>query len=307
LKFILNKPYPFLNNSYSTAILKVLLVGFLASFFLYNFDNDGEPLWLFVNEGLIIALCQFLCLFILPKALIKNHNLSKVPIWQYIIYLLFLILIGYALVYAYLFGYFHHRPLSFRVFFFCFFKNEIATGLLIIFIIVCLDYMFVLRHELNSIKMINNQMINNKSQTDIQYNFHIVPNEIKSPTEIKQLPESHFIFNDETQKKVLDSQKGNVLFVKGADNYIEVYYKNEKHNLSKELIRNKLSAIELDVKNDFLMRVHRSYLCNLSQVVKIGGNSKGYLLHFTDTDETVPVSRSKSEEVLEKINQLFKN
>jgi DNA-binding LytR/AlgR family response regulator len=306
LKSILHKPYPFLNNSYPAAILKVLLVGFLACFFLYNFDNDGEPLWLFVTEGFIIAVCQFLFLFLLPKALIKNHNLSQVTIGQYIICLLFLILIGYASLYAYLFGYFHHRSLSFHIFFFCFFKNEIATGLLIILIVVCLDYVFVLRQELNTIKVINHQIINHKPQADIQFGFHVVRNEIESPTEIKQLVEPHFSFNDEIQKSTLDVLKANVLFVKGADNYIEVFYNKDDNQLTKQLIRNKLSSIELDAKNDFLMRVHRSYLCNLEKVVRISGNSKGYIMHFADTDEVVPVSRSKSEVVLGKLNQLFK-
>ena len=305
MKSILNKPYPFLNNSYQAAILKVLLVGFLACFFLYNFDNAGEPLWLFVNECTAIAVCQFLCLYALPKAIIKDHNLSQVPIWQYMIYLLFFIFIGYAAVFVCLYGHYYHEVLSVRMFW-CFLKGEIATGLSIIFIVVCLDYMFVLKNELTTIKAINNHIISHKPQPDIQYSFHVVPNEIESPTEIKQLVEPHFSFIDEGQKNVLELSKVKVLFIKGADNYIEVFYNKEENQLTKQLIRNKLSAIELDVKNDFLLRVHRSYLCNLERVVKIGGNSKGYVLYFADTEETVPVSRSKSEDVLGKLNQLFK-
>ena len=296
LNLALNKPYPFISNSYRVALFKALIIALLSVFFLYNFDNDGEALEHFVIEACLIAASQFICLFALPKQFLKKHDLRLIPIWQYILWLMLCIFVGYSLIYCYLGIIEYKMPISIRglvIFSIC----QLSIALIIIIMIIGIDYVFLLKQELSTITQINNQIIHHKQTIEAENITNI-----EAPTQNIKLD---FIINDEQNKKVLTLKKSNLLFIKGADNYIEIYFINEQGTIHKELVRNTLSNIESDFENDFLTRVHRSYLCNLFKVNKLKGNSRGYELQFAETGETIPVSRAKSDEVTKKLDQLF--
>lgn len=299
MKLLLNKPYPFISNSYKVALFKCLIIALLSVLFLYNFDNDGEGLEHFVIEGCLIATSQFVCLFALPKQFLKKHDLRLIPIWQYILWLMLCILVGYSLIYSYLGIIEYKLPISIRgliIFSIC----QLPIAWIIIIMIIGIDYVFLLKQELSTTTLINNQIIHH-NQTIVDKNINDTEGLETSAPSIKL----NYIINDEQNKKALTLKKINILFIKGADNYIEIYFINEQGIITKELIRNTLSTIESDIENDFLARVHRSYLCNLSKVNKLSGNSRGYQLHFAETEETIPVSRAKSDDVTRKLDQLF--
>lgn len=88
-----------------------------------------------------------------------------------------------------------------------------------------------------------------------------------------------------------------ILYIKAADNYIEIFYLKES-NVIRKLIRNSLKniAINLAFDNTFL-RCHKSYIINLQKVDHVTGNAQGYKLHVPGADELVPVSRSNNETV----------
>lgn len=86
--------------------------------------------------------------------------------------------------------------------------------------------------------------------------------------------------------------------IKSEGNYVEVFYES-KNQLQKELIRNSLKAIEEQLsKKPSFYRCHKQYIINLNHIQKVNGNARNLELIIEHLDAPVPVSRSKSEELL---------
>ena len=86
-------------------------------------------------------------------------------------------------------------------------------------------------------------------------------------------------------------QVSEIVFVKSADNYVEVAYR-EGSEVKKKMIRNTLRNIEQQLKefNNFI-RTHRSSIVNIQYIDKLNKNFNTYWLSLDETKETVPVSR----------------
>jgi len=88
-----------------------------------------------------------------------------------------------------------------------------------------------------------------------------------------------------------------LLFLKSADNYVEVYYL-DKDKTTSSLIRTTLKQCEETLKsNKAFFRCHKSYLVHLNKVNHVSGNAQGYKLHLKNTDEIIPVSRLHNESI----------
>lgn len=94
-----------------------------------------------------------------------------------------------------------------------------------------------------------------------------------------------------------------LLFVEADDNYSTIFWKTEK-GIQKKLLRVNLKSVESQINNNFAIRCHRSYIINVNAISNIIGNTNGYKLQILDTDFSIPVSRPKGKEVIEKIHQL---
>ncbi len=82
-----------------------------------------------------------------------------------------------------------------------------------------------------------------------------------------------------------------VVFIKSADNYVEIVYK-ETDSLRKKLIRNTLKNIEHQIKpySNFI-RCHRICIVNLHFVEKLESNYGNHWLLIKGYNEQIPVSR----------------
>jgi DNA-binding LytR/AlgR family response regulator len=82
-----------------------------------------------------------------------------------------------------------------------------------------------------------------------------------------------------------------VAFVKSADNYVEIVYK-EGATYKKKLIRNTLKNVELQIKqySNFL-RCHRICIVNLHYIERLFSSDGNHWLTIKGYDEKVPVSR----------------
>ncbi len=293
MKSFFNKPYPFIDNSLKPNIIKAVLIGVFVVLFLWLFDNAAkESILAIADNGLVIAICQFGLLFLAPKFLLKKFSFNKLRVWQYILWLIIYVIISFYVLFIYTNLVYWRDKFSIPLAL-CYTKNNIAFIFPILIFVVCIDYIWILRKELSISGGISEQLAEQR-------------NKIKPLDHQKKITHDEFDFCDEQQKSVLKVPKSAILFVKGADNYVENYYISE-NKLAKLLIRTKLNTLETDKKNDFLNRVHRSYLCNLHKVVKVSGNAQGYLLHFEESEERVPVSRGKSKEVIEKLAEISRN
>ncbi len=94
--------------------------------------------------------------------------------------------------------------------------------------------------------------------------------------------------NESDNIRILVSE---VVFIKSADNYVEVGFL-EGGEFKKKMIRNTLKNLETQLKefNNFV-RTHRSSIVNMQYIDKLNKNFNTYWLTLDETKETIPVSR----------------
>lgn len=109
------------------------------------------------------------------------------------------------------------------------------------------------------------------------------------------------IFSDTSE--TLTFKLPDLLFIEADDNYSTVVWKNG-NGIEKKLLRVNLKNIESQLNNSFTIRCHRSYIVNVHAISNISGNANGYKLQIRDSDFSIPVSRPKGKELMEKISQV---
>ena len=83
----------------------------------------------------------------------------------------------------------------------------------------------------------------------------------------------------------------NIIYVKSADNYIEIYYK-ENGVVENKLIRNTLKNIESQLAHHRgFIRCHRTSILNIRYIEKLVRNYSGHSIKLKFCDNTIPVSR----------------
>jgi len=106
-------------------------------------------------------------------------------------------------------------------------------------------------------------------------------------------------FEGEEEIEILSTNKSDnlilkykqIIFIKSADNYIEISFLNN-NIVEKKLIRNTLKNIESQlVKQKNFIRCHRTSIVNILFVEKMERNFNGYHLIMSCFEETIPVSR----------------
>lgn len=275
------QPYPFLVDSLFYRFFKSLLIGVFFTLILFLFNNyeyEVKDIFLiFLGYGVIVMSISMVSYFFWSKTHFKPNLLS------YLIFLVFTISLSFALAFVYYCLNFNEE-LNLNTFIF-FFKYNLTLLFPTLVFIVLLDYVFILKSENENIKIINKDI------------------SLDSQSDLIEYQESTYFFKSDNKYEEFEWLKRNILFIKGADNYIEICYQGSNNTLQKNLIRSQIKRVEQDVKNDFLVKVHRSYLCNLKNVEKVSGNSNGYLLHFKNTFEKIPVSRNYSDSIVSMLSQ----
>jgi DNA-binding LytR/AlgR family response regulator len=99
------------------------------------------------------------------------------------------------------------------------------------------------------------------------------------------------IFNSENNSENFSLLISEVVFIKSADNYVEIIYR-EGDDYRKKLIRNTLRNVELQIRpySNFI-RCHRICIVNLHFVEKLIRNDNNHWLVIRGYEEKVPVSR----------------
>ncbi len=112
---------------------------------------------------------------------------------------------------------------------------------------------------------------------------------------LKQFSES---YSNKHIEIASDNESGNfriqvseIVYVKSADNYVEIGYHDEGL-VKKKMVRNTLRNIEQQLSdyNNFI-RTHRTALVNIQYIDKLNKNFNTYWLSLDKTKETIPVSR----------------
>ncbi len=266
----LNKPYDLLEinrfkflYSFGIAIFCFLFLFIFEPFGLYNLSGlyKLKIISLYVFIGLFISLVH---LFWLQKKIIKTYNFRNTILW--ISWITLLTSLSSSTINDIAFNQGHFYLLSFSVFL------GIIFGITIIPILVLILWHYI--HTLKKQIVISSQ-INKK----IQEKSEML---INSET---------ILFESNNKRENISLPINNFLYITSADNYIDVYYKEEnaiRHNL----LRNTLNNIEgkfSDNKN--IQRCHMSCIVNLGLIDSVLGNASGYKIQLRQTEVLIPISR----------------
>lgn len=105
--------------------------------------------------------------------------------------------------------------------------------------------------------------------------------------------------SSDNEKDVLSVAAGDLLYLESQDNYLAVVYLDNGARKT-ALIRSTLKRIEKLVGDD-LTRCHRSYMVNPQRVTACQGNQHGLKLRLDGTEHTIPVSRSYTGAMLQRL------
>ncbi len=116
------------------------------------------------------------------------------------------------------------------------------------------------------------------------------------PETSSQRPMVHL--RDEKGVLRLSLKHTDLLYLQGSDNYVTVFYQAQE-KMTKFMLRNTLRTLEEELKEEAIIRCHRSWLVNIAKVKLIRREKDGLTLELDSIPpSTVPVSRTYMHDVL---------
>jgi hypothetical protein len=274
----LKKPYPFNDDlKHNTKIIFFISMGVFLFLFLFqpleivSLENK-EKYYLVIGFGIITFLSLSLNLLILPSLFSRilngsSWNVKKEIFWD--IWILFTVGVGYFLYY---------KALGLMVFGFDTIITMILIAVVPTSVLIVFNRNRLLRSNLKSANELNKKL-----------------------KEFKSLPDKLVHFVSDYQKDNLSIKVSLILFVRSANNYIEVFWKEEL-GIKSQMIRCSLTKAEEILKDyKFIFKCQRSYLANVNYIDKIEGSQQGYRLFFDKIDFPIPVSKNYADKLKELI------
>ena len=268
LKFLRN-PYPFNDDVKQNAqVIFIISIGVFVFLFLFQpLQIDvlaaREKYFLVIGLGVITFLSFSLNLLILPQLLPKifvnrTWNIKKEIFWD--LWILFTVSVGY---------YLYYKALGIMVFGFEVIIKLIRIAIIPTSVLITINRNRLLRTHLRTAQEINRKLQDNR-----------------------EIPEKLVHFVSEYQKDTLSVKVSQIMLIRSAGNYIEVFWR-QGAEASRQLIRLTLTNAEEVLKEyKFIMRCHRSFLVNVNHIDRVEGNSQGYRIYFETIDFAVPVSKN---------------
>lgn len=269
-----NRPYPFYYRGKSVLFLgiAIFLLAFLFNYFFTPFNVDPTEhkmafVWIcLIHAAMPIAVLLIIYPFIhFVPGFDANWSVGK----DFFFLGCFLLLIGIGqflirdLIYNnpnnWSWGYFREEI-----------GNTFLVGILLVGVIISLNH---------------NRLNARYSREAIRLNF--------TNRSIKQT-NGQPIIPIETQVKMdrFELETATFLFAKAEGNYVMLYLRKEK-GLNKILKRIPIKELENQLDHlDNIVRIHRSFIVNLSFVENVKGNAQGYKLNLKECDHVIPVSRN---------------
>lgn len=286
MRSILNKPHPFIFNSSSVVIpfiITFLVLFIFKPFGFSEFSVQKLVLWSLLN-GVIASFCVWLAVKVLKLLFPAFTNEDKWTVGKEI--LLFFIVIHFIALAFFLLFLTIHSQVGVWV---LLHKVYLRTILISVFPVIVLVLYEQYYHQKLKVKeaLLLNKSLQKAGEQNISAND-------------QPLKGHKIAIKAENQKVVLQIEKANVLYVRSEANYVEVFYL-ENNQIQKELVRNSLKSIELQLQDDLFFRCHKSYLINLNHVIKAEGNARNLSVIVAASSMKIPVSRSRSNELQERI------
>jgi hypothetical protein len=288
----LNYPFPFYLNDHKKNFILTLGMGVFVFVFLIFFETSGEHhLDLNLFQKMLFGVLTFFCLLftilILPYLFPKHFNIDRWTVGKYVWHTMFnIIVIGIASTAVDELLICPERSLWLNV------RGAVEQVVVIGAIPVTIISL-----------LLRNNMLKGNLQNALRANEEL--QRIKSlKKEIREnaVVDSKITLRSETTE-TLSISLPELLFIQADSNYSTVYWK-ESENINKKLLRVNLKNLETQINNAYAMRCHRSFIVNVSAIDTIIGNTNGYKLTIRGTDISIPVSRHKGRDIIDKIGQL---
>ncbi len=274
----LSNPYPFNNDlKHNSKIIFFISMGVFVFLFLFQpLQIDAlatrDKYFLAIGLGIITFLSLSLNLLIIPSLFSgifngSSWNVKKEILWD--IWILFTVIVGYFLYY---------KALGIMQFGFDMIIKMVLIAIVPISVLIVFNQTRLIRSHLKLANELNQKLKEHKPDPD-----KLV----------------HFV--SDYQKDNLSIRVSMILFIRSANNYIEVFWK-EDQVVKSQMVRCSLTKAEEILKDDtFIFKCHRSYMANINHIEKIEGSSQGYRLFFEKIDFPVPVSKNYSDKLKELI------
>jgi hypothetical protein len=209
------------------------------------------------SYGLVVALVFLFTQFPLRKI----FNQQQFKFKTYILWL-FIEISFISLVYIFLYG----NPIGN-------FINDFLFSLRYTLLGICIPYSFALL------------IIYYKNQ---KAEIEQLQTKISKPSEKKLIA-----FKDENHKIKFSVLGKDLLLIESTDNYVSVFYiLNDK--VQRQLLRNTLKNLEELLKENYIIRCHRSYMVNPKNVEFVKKEGKKLNIKVRLMDKTIPVSQKYS-------------
>lgn len=110
-------------------------------------------------------------------------------------------------------------------------------------------------------------------------------------------PAAFIPFYDEKDALKLTIKSSDLFYLESTDNYVTIYY-SDGNTTKKFLLRNSLKRMEEMLRKYPVIRCHRSFMVNISQIKAIRKGKKGYEIEMDLPDHrTLPVTKTYEPDV----------
>lgn len=103
-------------------------------------------------------------------------------------------------------------------------------------------------------------------------------------------------FYDKGNKLVFSTVSNNVLYIEAADNYVNIHYLDDGHE-NTFILHNTLKELERRLAGTTLLRCHRGYIVNMSNVKLLRKEGSTLLLELAGGSKTIPVTKTYAADI----------
>ena len=282
IKNYINQPYPIYGNKWKIIISISLFVAlFMIIFQPFGLSNNhnSDKIFIIVGYGSVTFIILIINLFFVTHILKKWFNRESWTIIKQILWLIWIIFtigLGNYLYSSIVFSFWTlYGFLIFQVY-------TLTVGIIPIVFLTIFQYNLLLSHNLKAAKDFNNSLINKEDILEKQIICLIADN----------------------QKDKFEIEFSNLLYIESSGNYIEIFFIRDD-KLKNTILRCSLKRTELQVKMySSIFKCHRAFLVNINKIIHVKGNALGLRLVLKNTEIEIPVSRSLSKSLKDKMNSL---
>ncbi len=282
LKFLKN-PYPFIFNAYSflvPSVVTFVLILFLKPLGFSSVEFSERLLIAFIISSIIagsIALGVKVLQLVFPRYMNEDTwTLGReISLWLLVL-LIIIFSISIVFIGVVMYQYQEQTTVSWRLFFYVFWRTAYFTlGFSIIPMLILILF-----------EQHNHQRKQLKKATQFS---DTLKRELK---DVKQATTEKISFNSDKNVKELQVKSEDIIFIKSDGNYIEVHYKHVE-TTKRKLIRNTIKTVEGILPKTQFFRCHNRFIININFITNVKGNARGLYLELDNSEEVIPVSRSK--------------